>query len=86
MQELKLSKGVVKVIWEGTEYLLRKPTLGRALELERQVQSSSGKEVSELQNVMDFLIESGLPRDVLLELDVEALEQVFLALMPSKKK
>ena len=86
MQEVSLKKGVIKVTWEGNEYLLKKPTVGKALELEKSVQGSDGKGISELSGVLDFIVDSGLPREVLMELDVEGLEVLIQALMPPKKK
>lgn len=85
MQELKLNKAAVKVIWEGQEYIVRKPTLGKALELERAATEGGDKPANDLNTVIEFLVEAGLPKEVLMEFDAESVEQLMKALMPAKK-
>jgi hypothetical protein len=83
MQELKLSKGAVKVIWEGTEYVLYKPTLGRAIELESKI---DGQKENKISDLVDFIAEAGMPKEVVLQLDADNLMAIVEAMMPTKKK
>lgn len=75
----------LRVVYEGKDYMLSKPTLGDALKLESDLKSfeSSGGQNAV---IVDFIAARGLPKDVLLTFEVEMLEQVVQALLPSKKK
>lgn len=84
--ELEL-KGTPKIraTYEGKEYFLQKPKLGQALKLESILKEA---EAAGAQNaaIVDFIAECGLPKEVLLGMEVDLLDQIVQALLPIKKK
>jgi hypothetical protein len=81
MKELKLaaSPKIKLILPDGSEYELRKPSLGESEALEGRLKEDGLKVVLEL---MDKL---GLPAEKARELEADHLEQVLEALLPEKK-
>lgn len=84
--ELKLKNSApIKVIYEGQEYFLKKPSLGQALALEQAMETAREENTSVTQVLIEFLVGQGLPKEVLLSLDAEMLEILVEGMMPKKK-
>lgn len=87
MQQLDLSKPKqIKVVYDGQEYMLSKPKLSQALEVEKSIKALEMKGEGSTAAVVKLLSDCGLPEEVVMDLEIEALEQVVTALMPPKKK
>ena len=82
--ELKRLPGL-NVKLDGKTYSLRRPNLGERLKLERTLKEK-GEGSESLLAIMEFLFSIGLPKDVLTTLEPEMIEEILLALNPSKKK
>lgn len=76
MSEIVLKKKVVKVSYEGKDYLVAKPT-------SRQINDISKDEDKNIEKVIQFLDMLGLPSAVGWELDPDSIKEIMEALMPT---
>ncbi len=85
--ELNLgSTSKIKVIWNGIEYYARKPKTQELIDLDSKTELMKEKGSKSTDIMIEFLTSLGLPRDMILDLDVDALSLLVEGLMPSKKK
>lgn len=86
----------IRLVFEGKEYMLKKPGVGRAIDFESEAASlkedveskrmtprEGGLKMKDLMT--SFFEECGLPKDVALAMDDEEIEQVRECLAPKKK-
>lgn len=76
----------IAVVFNGTEYTMHKPKLGKVRDFEDALEAAkkSGGSVNGL--VISFVASCGLPAEVIDELDSDQLEQVVGVLSAAKKK
>jgi hypothetical protein len=85
MQELKFSTTpTLKVIVDGVDYMVRKPSVGLVKEMERE-QREKG-DAAGYDAVLNAIEKCGLPRVMAESLPIEALNELIEALIPTKKK
>ena len=85
--ELNLgSTSKIKVIWNGVDYYARKPKTQELIDLESKSEVAKNNNAKTTEVMIEFLISLGLPREMILDLDVDALGMLIEGLMPSKKK
>lgn len=77
-------KQPVRVKIYGKEFSLKKPTLSQVETLQSKVSASDDK--SSLSFTKEFLMDSGLPSDLISELEVEHVISLVELLSGSKKK
>ncbi len=82
--ELKSSESI-KVIREGVSYSLKKPKLGQILALEKKIKELKESNSSGNEELINFLVVSGLPQEVALDLDIDEVEAVMAVINGSKK-
>lgn len=87
MQELVLKpRSEIKVIYGDAFYMIRKPNLGRLAQFDDELNEAKNKSAKAAYDVMaSFLEDLGLPKEVVLELDGDALEEITKALSSKKK-
>lgn len=81
MDSIQLTKKAIKVLFDGKEYIVKKPSA-------RQINDfSKAKDVS-MEATIAFLELLGLPQDIAWEIDADSLTEICRALMPalSEKK
>lgn len=81
---LKFERGGLEVNVYGKELKLTKPTVEQTQDYAKQAKGISEEESSSL--LFDFLEKLGLPKEVSKEMEVDHLNALCEALMPSKKK
>lgn len=83
--ELKPSPKI-KVTFEGQSYDLARPDMRARIAFEKLLKSSAEKsDVSPNEMVVDLIASCGIPKEVLLGMEEELLNQIFDALAPKKK-
>lgn len=83
MQELKFSTAPsIKLIVDGKEYLLKKPTVGQV----RKMEHSQKESANNFEAVLDCLAECGLPKGVAESLQMEELNELMETMIPVAKK
>lgn len=75
MSSLEIKKKVVKISYEGKEYLVAKPST-------RQINEFSKTEDKSVDGIVAFLEKLGLPAEVSWEVDAETLQEIVEALIP----
>jgi hypothetical protein len=75
MSELVLKKKVVKVSYEGVDYLVAKPNA-------KQINDISKNDDKSIESVVMFLDSLGLPADIAWQLDPDSIQEIMEALMP----
>lgn len=75
MSSIQVTKKVIKVSYEGTEYPVAKPN-------NRQINDFSKNEDKTIEKTVEFLETLGLPAAVSWELDPESLLEIINALVP----
>ena len=73
------------VVFDGSEYTMRRPSLGVALELEEKIEEATASGKGAMRLVMDYVSQCGLPIEVVRSLDSDQLKAVMEALTPAKK-
>jgi hypothetical protein len=81
---LKIEKTKVEIELYGEAYSLSRPTVRQSQDYGKKVKDASDQETSDL--VIDLLDSCGLPKKVTLDMEMEHLEMVIGALIPSSKK
>ncbi len=87
MTELVIKpKSVINVVYEGKSYPCKRPTLGRAAALEDDLLEAKKRGSKASADVMyKFLEDSGLPRNIAEEFDVDQLNQLVETFAAKKK-
>lgn len=75
MSAINLTKKLIKVSYEGKEYLVAKPTTKQINEFSK----SNDKSIDAIVAFLDLL---GLPSDVSWNIDAESLQEIVEALIP----
>lgn len=75
MSTINLSKKTIKVIYEGKEYKVAKPST-------RQLDEYSKSEKKDVASIVDFLDMLGFPKEVSWELDAESLRDLLSLIIP----
>jgi hypothetical protein len=82
MQELNFSTGpALKVVVDGNEYAVKKPTVGQVRKLEQ-----AQKNGADYDAVLECLDACGMPKAVAEGLQLEQLTALMEALVPASKK
>lgn len=85
MDEIKLeAPKKVKVVFEGADYALSKPTLGATRDFARAMKDADSED-KKVDAMIGYLAALGLPSKVTEALEVEEIEKLIEALAPKKK-
>lgn len=75
----------LKVVYEEKEYFLGIPNMGQRIELEKKLKEVSTSGASANEVLIDFISGCGIPKDVLMGMEEELIDQLVQALAPKKK-
>lgn len=86
MEELKLeSPGKIKVVFEGKDYVLSKPTLGASRNFSKSFKAAGEDGAAQIDALIEFISACGLPKEVCENLVAEEINKVA-DMLTSKKK
>lgn len=86
MDGLKLeTPGKIKVVFEGKDYLLSKPTLGASRDFAKAIKLAESDDSAKIDAMIEYLAKLGLPREICENLMIEEVEKIIDALTPKKK-
>lgn len=80
--DLKLVKNIIRVDVYGEKIEISKPNIKQVMDYQKKVKDDS----DDLEIVLDFLAELGLPKDKAYTLTPDDLQLIVEALVSSKKK